>query len=147
MNYKHGLRGHPLYYTWNMMRQRCCNPNNKTYPNYGGRGISVCDEWSSFKVFYDWSILNGWKPGLSIDRIDNDGNYCPENCRWVDRYVQANNTSTNRFITYKGKTQTEAQWAKELGMSKYTLSSRLNLRGWSVERAFETPVKNRTKSE
>lgn len=143
MNYKHGLRGHPLYYVWNMMNQRCNNPNNKAYCYYGGRGIKVCEEWSSFEAFYDWSMKNGWKMGLSIDRIDNDGNYCPKNCRWTDRCTQANNTSANRFITYNGKTQTEAQWAKELGMNKNTLSSRINLRGWSIERAFTQPVRGR----
>ena len=139
----HNLCHHPLYPVWNTMRQRCTNPDSKSYPRYGGRGIKVCEAWSSFKEFHDWAVSNGWQEGLTIDRIDNDGNYCPENCRWVDYNVQANNTSANRLITYKGKTQTEAQWAKELGMNKYTLSSRINLRGWSIEKAFETPVKKR----
>ena len=143
MNYKHGLRRHPLYGIWNAMNQRCNNPNVGAYPHYGGRGIKVCEEWGSFEAFYKWSVANGWAEGLSIDRIDNDGNYCPENCRWTDIYTQANNTSSNRFITYNGKTQTEAQWAKELGMNKYTLSSRINLRGWSIERAFTQPVRGR----
>ena len=89
---KHGMTNTRLYGVWNTMRQRCLNPNNHKYKNYGGRGIKVCDEWlHDFMAFYDWSMDNGYKPGLTIDRINNDGNYEPNNCRWTTMKVQNNN--------------------------------------------------------
>ena len=103
----HNQRHTKLYEVWKTLKQRCINPNSQAYKNYGGRGISVCDDWrDSFPSFYDWSMKNGYKEGLSIDRIDNNGNYCPENCRWVDKRTQANNTRTNHYLTYLGQTKT-----------------------------------------
>lgn len=105
----HGMRDTKLYYVWVEMRKRCSSDK----PRYGGRGISVCEEWGSFAVFHDWSIRNGYRPGLSIDRIDNDGNYQPDNCRWTTRVVQARNTSTNHMIAAFGETKCMAAWVDD----------------------------------
>lgn len=91
-NHKHGLRKHPLYGIWCDMKQRCFNKNDIEYINYGGRGITVCDEWKTdFKTFYGWAISNGYKKGLTLDRKDNDGNYEPDNCRWTTKTIQSRN--------------------------------------------------------
>jgi len=96
----HRLRYHPLYKTWLNIKQRCTNPKRNDYSYYGGRGITVCDEWlASFQAFYDWCIANGWGKGLTIDRLNVDGNYCPENCRWVSRTVQAQNRRKQKSNT------------------------------------------------
>ena len=109
------------------MRDRCTNENNNYYKNYGGRGISVCEEWLSFDNFKSWALENGYSDELTIDRIDNNGNYCPQNCRWADRFQQANNTSTNRHLTYNGRTMTFSEWARELGIYNTTLYRRLRV--------------------
>ena len=107
------------------MIERCTNQKSKAYKNYGGKGISVCNEWKIFVVFYDWAKNNGYDDKLTIDRINNSKNYCPKNCRWVDRFVQNSNTSKNRYIYFNGKNQTLSQWARELGIARNTLSERL----------------------
>lgn len=124
-----------LYSCWAAMKGRCNNPHYKEYENYGGRGISVCEEWYDFKPFAKWALSNGYRDDLTIDRIDNDGDYRPRNCRWVDRFVQANNKSNNHLVVYKGKTQTVAEWADALGVDYFTFSRRIRA-GWSVERAI-----------
>ena len=100
--YKHGLSKHPLNGRWNMMKQRCNNPNNVKYKDYGGRGITVCDEWmNDFKKYYDWCMDNGYKQELHIDRRDNDGNYEPGNCRFVTPKVNANNKQRRDKVKIK----------------------------------------------
>jgi hypothetical protein len=124
------------------MIARCENPNSEYYYAYGGRGIRVCAEWrNNPTAFYQWSIWHGYDDSLSIDRIDNDGNYCPDNCRWATRTEQANNTSRNHMIEYNGKNKTLTKLAKEFGIDPKALSWRLEL-GWDIEDALDTPVKS-----
>lgn len=142
MHYKygHGQTNTRLYHIWRTMKARCEDPNSHKYHAYGGRGITVCEEWlNSFESFYDWATASGYRDDLSIDRINNDGNYCPENCRWATAKEQANNTRRNRLLTYNGETHTVAEWAKIVGITKTALYHRLS-RGWSVKEALITPM-------
>jgi hypothetical protein len=114
----HGMTNTRPYYIWSSMRERCFNPNSQAYSNYGGRGITVCQEWKDdFMSFYNWAINNGYTDELSIDRIDVNGNYCPENCRWITMYEQQNNKRTSVMITYNGKTQNLKMWCDELNLN------------------------------
>ena len=127
------------------MKTRCNNPNYDKYQYYGGKGISVCDEWSnSYDAFEEWALSHGYADDLTLDRIDPDGDYTPENCRWVSIKEQANNRSSNHFLTYNGKTQTLRQWAEETGMSYSCLMQRVHA-GWPVERIFAEPHHNTNK--
>lgn len=121
----HGMYGSRLYNVWSGMIQRCENPNDKLYHRYGGRGICVCNEWYDFENFLDWSLNSGYQPDLTIDRIDNDDGYYPENCRWANRITQGNNTSTNRRITYGGETHTIAEWSRLFGVNYDRLYRRI----------------------
>lgn len=133
---KYGLSNHPLNRVFNSMKQRCYNKNNKGFKHYGGRGISICNEWiNDFKAFYNWAIENGYKSGLSIDRIDVNGNYTPKNCRFVSMKIQNINKESNVFIEYKGETRTLSEWCDKLNLKYTTTYMRLN-RGWDVEKAF-----------
>lgn len=141
----HGLSGGQrqtsrLYRIWRNMKQRCYNPKACKYNSYGGRGIKVCEEWMKYEAFHKWSMNNGYRDDLTLDRIDNNGDYCPENCRWVTRKQQARNTAQNHFITYQDKTKTLREWADEFGINYTTLSSRLLDYGWSIEKAFTIPI-------
>lgn len=111
-NKTHGMRNTRLYYVWCAMKKRCTNEKDKRFSSYGGRGITVCEEWLSFDGFYSWSVSSGYKPGLTLDRIDNNGNYCPENCRWITNKEQQNNKRNNIFVTHNGETHTIGQWSK-----------------------------------
>ena len=122
------------------MRGRCCNETDARYPYYGGRGITLCDEWQDFEAFYSWAINNGYAKGLTIDRRDNNGGYSPDNCHWATVKVQANNKRNNHMIEYEGKVQTLAQWADEKNIAQNTLERRINYRKWSTRDALETPV-------
>lgn len=144
---KHGGCNSRLYRVWQAMKHRCLNPKDAEYHNYGGRGITVCNEWLDFKNFYDWSILNGFneyasKGESTIDRINVNDGYKPENCRWVDMKTQSNNRRNNRFLTYDGKTMTLSQWAEEKNINVGTLQSRIDVHHWSIEKALTTPVKS-----
>ncbi len=137
--YLHGYSKHPLQHTWADIKGRCTCKTNKSYPYYGGRGITLCDEWyDNCKNFIEWGTSHGWEPGLTIERIDVDGPYSPDNCKWATRFEQANNMRSNHLLTYNGKTQNIAQWARELGVSDKMLRARIK-NGWSVERTLTEP--------
>lgn len=137
----HGLTGTKVYSVWASMKDRCTNPKSKAYKWYGARGIKVCDEWiESFESFNQWMIENDYQEGLTIDRIDVDGDYEPSNCRLITQQEQLLNTRRSVFYTYNGKTQTIREWADELGIKYMTLYGRLRTMKWDVERAFEESV-------
>lgn len=140
-NYRHGLNGTRTHRAWSNMRTRCTNANRNRYANYGGRNITFDTRWSVFENFL--ADMGECPPGMSLDRIDNDGDYAPGNCRWATAKEQANNTSRNTFITYDGETKTIAEWADELsiGIGYKALFRRLNDPKWTVERAFTQPVR------
>ena len=141
---KHGLRNEKLYAVHQSIKARCYNKNNKQYKDYGGRGITVCDEWlgeNGVKNFIKWSKNNGYKKNLTIDRIDNNGNYDPDNCRWVDMKTQQNNRCNNHLITYNGETHTLSQWAEIMHINKGALSLRINRYHWDIEKALNTPCR------
>lgn len=138
----HGRRHTPEYEIWKSMRQRCCNPNNKGYPQYGGRGIAVCDRWrESFEAFLEDVGLRP-TPRHSLDRINVNGDYCPENCRWATRLEQGGNTRKCRYLTLNGRTETLSEWARITGLSVVTLHFRLKS-GWAVEDALTLPSKGK----
>ena len=126
------------------MKDRCYNPNNKQYKDYGGRGINICAEWQTphshkgGRAFKKWALENGYAENLTIDRIDCNKGYSPENCRWVSKKMQSNNKRNNRIISYKGKTQTLAQWCEELELDYDVIEHRLIRNNWVAEKAFET---------
>lgn len=121
----HGMSRTRLYKIWIAMRRRCFNEKSKAYKNYGGRGISVCKDWMDFVPFMQWAVENGYRSDLTIERKNNDGNYCPENCTWATRKQQLNNKRSNRYITHNGQTKTLAGWATYLGVAANTLHYRL----------------------
>jgi hypothetical protein len=144
----HNQRHTVLYSVWRGLRQRCNNPKHASYHNYGGRGITVCEEWDkSFQAFYDWSYANGYstenqkneKLKLTIDRIDNNGNYEPSNCRWVDRKTQTRNMRTTRFITFNGQNKSVSEWCEIYGIKLQTFNTRIR-NGWSIEEALTKPI-------
>lgn len=140
-NVKHGKSKTKLYKVWSNIKDRCHNKNNKAYPNYGGRGIAVCSEWrNDYKSFYDWSIANGYIEGLTIDRIDNNGNYEPSNCRWTTDKQQSRNKRSNRNYIINGETRCLMDWCNIYGI-RYSMVNKRIHRGWSIERALELEQK------
>lgn len=133
--YKHGQSNTRLHKIWQNMRNRCHNPNTPDYKYYGGRGIKICKAWGNFTVFKLWAINNGYSEVLTLDRIDVNGNYCPDNCRWVTRKEQSNNKRNLRVIEYKGETRTLTQWSKILNIPIATLYRYLASEG-SLEKAI-----------
>lgn len=142
INKSHGMKNTRIYRIWRNMRSRCENNRLPQYADWGGRGIAVCDEWRDFEGFYVWAMGNGYNDTLSIDRIDNDRGYYPENCRWVTAREQALNRRSNTYITHNGVTKHISEWDKDIGSKKSgRVRARLNA-GWSVEKAVTTPVKH-----
>ena len=139
---RHGLRYHPLYGRWLMMWQRCTNPKQARYKDYGAKGISVCDEWKNFAVF----LKDMGEPpvGASIERIDNSKGYSPGNCIWATNEVQMRNTSRTRIIEFNGKKQCVADWAKELGLNEASLRERLTK--WTIEKSLTQPKRKKNDS-
>lgn len=136
---KHGLADkHPLYLTWKNMKKRCNNSKASEYINYGGRGIKVCNEWSkSFKAFYDWAISNGWEKSLSIDRINANEGYCPENCRWSTNNIQMNNTTRNHYIIHNNIKYTLSTLSEFLNIPYNIVRYRISICKWTVEQLIK----------
>lgn len=123
----HGMSNTKLFAVWNSMKQRCLNQNSKSYKNYGGRGITVCQEWQEdFQTFYDWAMANGYQEGLEIDRIYVNGNYEPDNCRWVTSKKNNNNRRNNAKIKIGGEEHTAAEWSEITGIHRNTILDRFN---------------------
>jgi len=139
---RHGMSNTKLYYVYNNMIRRCYSPNNERYNNYGDRGIIVCNEWrNNIDSFFEWAIATGYTDGLTLDRINVNGNYCPENCRWASQKVQANNRTSNAYITHNGETHTIAEWSDITGLSPKLLYQRKRL-GWDDSRILTEPVRH-----
>lgn len=121
----HGMSNSRLYNIWSKMKDRCDNPNIKLYKYYGERGVFICDEWLNFENFRDWALSNSYEDGLSIDRINNNDGYYPENCRWVDAITQSNNRRSNHNVSWHDETHTIAEWARIFGISYSLLWQRI----------------------
>jgi len=136
-----GASAHPLYYVWKSIIDRCTNSAIHNYHRYGGRGITVCNEWKNdVHAFIKWGLANGWQKGLQIDREKNNGNYTPENCRFVTPEVNSNNRENARLFTYNGQSKTLKDLASSTGINYNTLRARLYELKWSVEKSVETPT-------
>lgn len=140
-NASHNMYKTKIYAVWSSMKRRCnCkNKNSKYYKNYTARNIKLCDEWNDFLTFYEWAIKNGYQEGLTIDRIDNNGDYTPENCRWITNLEQQNNKRNNHFIEYNNEVHTIAEWSRILGIKYSTLANRIQ-KGYDIEKVFEKVV-------
>lgn len=146
-NQTHGMKHTRIYETWCGMKKRCYNKNEKSYSRYGGRGITVCEEWKNdFLEFYNWSMGNGYAENLTIDRIDNEKGYCPENCRWVTRTEQQRNKTNNIYLEINGERKTIAEWSAVYGCSDklaYERYHRAVLRGQQInEKEIFAPPKD-----
>jgi hypothetical protein len=150
MGYTHGLskkdgKVAPTYATWKDMKQRCFNTKHKDYYQYGGRGITICEEWFKFENFYNDM---GEKPeGLTLDRNNVNNNYCKENCRWASIFEQNNNKTNTVYYTFKDETLTLAQWGLRFKISRRLLRQRLNTQKWSMEDALTLPKRSRAKKK
>lgn len=138
----HGLSSDRIYYVWFDMMRRCYNSSCRAYSDYGGRGISVCKQWHDVCTFYKWAMCSGYKDDLTIEHVDNDGDYSPSNCIWIPQSQQQKNTRRSRRITFDGRTQILADWIRETPIKKQTVMSRLRL-GWPIEKALTEPIKGR----
>ena len=144
--YRHGDAYAKLYYVWKNIRERCSKPTSKAYKDYGGRGIRVCDEWQQdYATFREWAMANGYRQGLAIDRIDTNGNYCPENCRWVTSLVNNRNRRQHHYVTAFGETKLLVEWVEDprCSVCYNTLHGRIIEWEWEPEKAISTPSRRR----
>lgn len=140
LNRTHGESGTRLYGIWADMKKRCYNPNAHAYDRYGGRGITMCDDWKeSYESFHNWALSNGYSDRLSIDRINNDSGYSPDNCRWADSKTQGSNRSDNHHIIWNGVDHTLSEWGEILHIDCRTLCSRIK-RGWPTDKVLGEPL-------
>lgn len=138
----HGKSNTRLYYIWKHIKDRCYNKNGKRYEDYGGRGIAVCDEWKKdFQAFYNWAIKSGYQEGLTIDRIDVNDNYRPDNCRWTTMKVQQRNKRNNKMYTISSETHCLSEWCEIFGLNYDKVYCRIYRNKWPIERALELEVK------
>lgn len=146
INVKHGCcrRKVPkerVYKIWAGIKNRCLNDNNQAFSRYGGREISICEEWLNFETFKSWALNNGYKDDLTINRIDVNGDYEPSNCRWATPKEQANNRRNSTLLTFNGETHTLSEWENITGISQKVISSRINKLNWSIENSLTKPTK------
>lgn len=144
VNWRHGKWGHPLYSRWAQMLRRCNAKNSYNYRHYGARGIRVCSRWHSFPAFLE-DMESSWSPGLTIDRINNDGHYEPSNCRWANQVTQTNNGRRNIMVVIDGKRKSLATWCREYNRCYRTVLSRIAVIKWPPQRAVLTPTRARWK--
>lgn len=137
---KHGESHTKLHDIWLCMRRRCQKETDLSYDRYGGRGIKVCQEWEDYNTFANWARANGYEEGLSIERKDVNGNYCPENCEWIPLARQARNRRTTMWVTYQGRKMSLAEAAEIAGLPYKQVHYRIKKRGWTVERALSEPM-------
>lgn len=140
--YKGGEDRSHLYSVWRMAKRRCEDSSCEFYHNYGARGIKVCDEWQGidgFDKFYNWAMCHGYEKELTLDRIDNDKGYSPDNCRFVTRKFQSNNKRNNIYFTFDGVTKTLMEWCEFYGVPYSRVRVRYNVMGWDIEDALFTP--------
>jgi len=141
--YKRNSSENRLYRIYKAMKSRCYNKNAPNFPDYGGKGIYVCDEWlNNYDAFCKWSLENGYNDTLSIDRIDNNGCYSPDNCRWADRFTQQRNTSRNKYIVINGISKTISEWCELYDINLHTFYGRIR-EGWSELDALTYPSKGK----
>lgn len=127
MKRTHGDRNTRLYHIWENMKQRCFNPKTPKYHNYGGRGITICEDWINYISFKEWAVNNGYDLKLTLDRKDNNLNYCPENCQWITNFEQQANKRDSRFITYQGETLIVSEWARRFNLNRGIILYRLKV--------------------
>ena len=140
----HKMTNTPLYRMYRNMLNRCYYKGSDHYESYGARGITVCDEWKTgFEAFYQWAVNHGYENGLSIDRVDVDGNYCPENCRFIPINEQAYNKQDTRYVNYNGELLPLAKVAEAVGIDSGTIAARMDRWGWSEQDAINTPVRRK----
>lgn len=137
----HGQRRTRLYRLWRNIKSRCLNPNFTDYPNWGGRGITICDEWMRFEPFYKWATSHGYRDNLTIERRNNNMGYSPDNCCWATAIQQARNKRNNRVLTYRGESKTLSAWSELVGIKAQVIGMRIDRLGWSVEKSLTTKAR------